>query len=127
MTNFMTIYDEFYDVFMSMEQRDGNCHKMSPIVLHSALRDVRASAQATYQALMSQIVVNCRDVCRKLSWRFFPVPFPPPLVDISAPKKNTYPPPQIPQLAADTLPALGPSSSWRTPPGPAPPPSWDSQ
>ena len=26
---------------------------------------------------MSQNVVNCRDVCCKLSWRFFPVPFPP--------------------------------------------------
>ena len=35
-----------------MEQRDGNCHKMS------------------------QIVVKCRDVCRKLSWHFFSRPLP---------------------------------------------------
>ena len=41
-----------YDVFMSMEQRDGNCHKMS------------------------QVVINCRDVCRRLSWRFFSRPLP---------------------------------------------------
>ena len=57
-TNFMTTYDVLYDVlwrFMSMEQRDGNCHKMSQVVVN---------------------VVNCRDVCRKLSWHFFSRPLP---------------------------------------------------
>ena len=47
-------YAEFYDdlwCFMSMEQS-----KMLPIVVD---------------------VVNCCDVCRRLSWHFFPVPFPP--------------------------------------------------
>ena len=41
---------------MSMEQRDGNCHKMSQIVvtfvLHSALRNVWESMRATYQPFM---------------------------------------------------------------------------
>ena len=47
MTNSMTICDVLWR-FMSMGQRDGNCHKMS------------------------RIVVNHHDGCCKLSWRFFP-------------------------------------------------------
>ena len=49
--HFMTTYDDLWR-FMSMEQRDGNCHRMS------------------------QVVVNCRDACRKFSWRFFPCALP---------------------------------------------------
>ena len=52
--HFMTTYDDYWR-FMSMEQRDGNCHKMSQVVLHSALRNVCESTQATYQATRALI------------------------------------------------------------------------
>ena len=64
----MTIYDVLWR-FMSMESRDGNCHKMSQIVV----------------------------TCRKLSWRlsqivvtFFPVPFPPSPFGFRRFKFDTY-------------------------------------